>query len=330
MMLQRFLSILVVLLITTAIGVGQSQSSGVPVSITIDASQLLLDLKTLSADDMEGRLVGTPGGIKAREYVMRRFKESGLKPFGESYSQPFEFSYPRKPNEKIHGANVVGYIKGEQTPDKYIIVTAHYDHLGVKNGVVYNGADDNASGTAALFSLAQYFSKHPPAHSFIFVATDAEEGSGAGAVKFVKEPPVDKKALVLNVNVDAICRDKNDILYAVGTRDYPFLKPYLEPVASQSGIKLLFGHDDPSKDKGEDYWPPLQDGISFHRAGIPYIYFGVEDYELMHKPADDYDNITPLFYVHAVETIDAALKEFDAHLPEIEQQWAKVRAKAAQ
>ena len=131
----------------------------------------------------------------------------------------------------------------------------------------------------------------------------------------------------MNVNVDAICRDKNDILYAVGTRDYPFLRPYLETVASQSPIKLLFGHDDPSKDKGEDYWPPLQDGISFHRSGIPYIYFGVEDYEQLHRPTDDYETITPRFYVQAVETIVDALKQFDSHLTEIGQQWAKLRSK---
>ena len=187
--MNRFALLTAIVLLTSAICFGQS-SSAVPTSKTIDSNQLLLDLKTLSADDMQGRLVGTPGGAKAREYIVRRFKQSGIQPFGDSYLQPFQFSYPRKPNEKINGVNVVGYLKGDRTPEKYIVVTAHYDHVGIKNGEIYNGADDNASGTAALFALAQYFTKHRPVHSLIFVATDAEEGSGAGARKFVAEPPV--------------------------------------------------------------------------------------------------------------------------------------------
>ncbi len=304
-------------LLTVCVGIGQLPASA-PRSKMIDVGSLFTDLKNLSDDDMEGRLVGSPGGAKAREYVLLRFKQSGIKPFGNSYLQPFEFSYPGKPNEKVQGVNVVGYIAGQRAAEKYIVVTAHYDHLGIIKGEIYNGADDNASGTASLFAIAQYFNKHRPDTSIIFVATDAEEGSGAGARTFIEKPPVRRDLLVMNVNIDAICRDKNDILYAVGTYDYPFFHPYLEKVASRSQIKLLFGHDDPNRDKGQGYWPPLQDGISFHRNQIPYIYFGVEDYEQIHKPTDDYLTITPKFYVQAVETIIAAIEQFDNNLPEIE------------
>lgn len=298
---------------------GQSDPSEPPASKIIDAKQLLLDLKTLSADDMEGRLAGSPGGIKARDYVQRRFKQSGLKSFGGSYVQPFEFSYPKKPNEKIKAANVVGYIRGKRTPEKYIVLTAHYDHLGIIKGETFNGADDNASGVASLFAIARYFIKHRPANSLIFVATDAEEGSGAGGDHFIKSSPVDRNALIMDVNVDAIGREKNDVLYAVGSFAQPYFRPHLENVARRSNIKVLFGHEDPEKDKGEDYWPPLQDGMSFFRNGIPYIYFGVEDNEQIHKPTDDYDSMTLPFYVRAVETVVDAVREFDKNLKQIEQ-----------
>lgn len=310
-----FLSLL--LLLTAGIGIAQPPASA-PRSKMIDVSSLFTDLMNLSADDMEGRLVGSKGGVKAREYVLTRFKQSGILPFAKSYLQPFEFSYPKKPDEKIQGANVIGYIEGTQTPEKYIVVTAHYDHLGIIKGEIYNGADDNASGTASLFAIAQYFNKHRPANSIIFVATDAEEGSGAGGLTFIKNPPVRRNLLVMDVNIDAIARDKNNILYAVGAYDYPFFRPYLEKVASRSSIKLVLGHDDPNRDKGEDYWPTLQDGMSFRDNGIPYIYFGVEDNEQIHKPTDDYLTITPNFYVRAVETIIAAIEQFDGNLPEIE------------
>ncbi len=315
---MKFLPFLLLLVqLTVGNGIGQIPASA-PRSKMIDVGPLFTDLRDLSADDMEGRLSGSRGGIKAREFVQMRFKQSGIKPFLDSYLQPFEFSYPGKPDVKVQGANVVGFISGMQTPDKYIVVTAHYDHLGIIKGEIYNGADDNASGTTSLFAIAQYFNKHRPANSIIFVATDAEEGSGAGGLTFIKKPPVRRDLLIMDVNIDAIARDKNNTLFAVGTYDYPFFRPYLEKVASKSAVKLVLGHDDPNRDKGEDYWPTLQDGMSFRDNNIPYIYFGVEDYEQIHKPTDDYPTITPKFYVQAIETIIAAIEQFDKNLPEIE------------
>src|SRR6476646_10664609 len=110
-----------------------------------DSEQLLRDLKTLSADDMQGRQVDTPGGAKARAYVIDRFKAVGLKPFGTSYEAPFTFSAG---GGERHGVNVLGQLSGTATAfPQYILVSAHYDHVGMKNGQVFNGADDNASGT---------------------------------------------------------------------------------------------------------------------------------------------------------------------------------------
>jgi Zn-dependent M28 family amino/carboxypeptidase len=80
-----------------------------------------------------------------------------------------------------HGVNVLGQLSGTAAFPKYIIVSAHYDHIGTKNGQVFNGADDNASGTAALFAIAKHFSEHKPAHPIIFAAFDGEEVEWQGS-----------------------------------------------------------------------------------------------------------------------------------------------------
>jgi len=301
-----FLLLVVAALLQTA----QAQ----PTSSVFDAKQLLLDIKTLSADDMQGRLMETPGGKKAREYVLQRFKNSGLKSLGNSFLQPFEFT--GKANKKVQGVNVIGYLKGKQTADKYIVVTAHYDHLGVSGGEIFNGADDNASGVAALFTLAAYFNKNRPANSIIFVALDAEEAGLWGAKKFVAAPPVKKDSIVMNVNFDMISHNNVNELYASGTRHYQFLKPYLEEVARTAPVKLRLGHDAPIP--LQDDWTSQSDHFEFHKAKIPFIYFGVEDHADYHRPTDDFANINQTFYVHAVETVLEAIKKFDANLAQIE------------
>lgn len=286
------------------------------------AEKLLSDLEILSSDEMQGRWVGTPGGIKAREYVLKRFKESGLKPFGNSYLQPFEFT--NQAGERLQGANVGGYIKGKRSPKKYIVISAHYDHVGVRRGEIYNGADDNASGTAALFALAAHFKKNRPAHSVIFVAFDAEEAGLQGSKKFVAAPPVNKESIVVNINLDMIAHNDANELYAVGTFHYPFLKPHLENVAKTAPVKLLFGHEGSNVPEAED-WTSQSDHYSFHRLKIPFVYFGVEDHKDYHRPTDDFENINQAFYVRAVETILAAVKAFDANLRQIENQKAVVK-----
>lgn len=293
-----------------------------PTSKIINAKQLLNDLQFLSSDEMNGRFVGTPESAKAREYIVKRFNESKIQPFGNSFIHPFEFSPRQKPDQKIMGINVVGFVKGKQNPEKYIVVTAHYDHVPRRNGQIMNGANDNASGTAALFALGKYFSQNRPTNSIIFVALDAEEVGLVGARKFVEKPPVAKNSIILNLNMDMICRDKSQILYAVGTYHYPFLKPFLEKIAAKSAIKFLMGHDNP-KEKNIEDWTFSSDHAAFHREKTPFIYFGVEDFENHHQPTDDFATIMPKFYVQAVETILESVKEFDKNLGEIEKQKTK-------
>ena len=283
-----------------------------PRSAALDARQLLADARTLSSDEMEGREAGRPGGGRARAYVAGRFKEAGLKPFGASYFQPFTFTHRREAGVR-EGANVVGYVAGTARPDACIVVSAHYDHLGVRDGQVFNGADDNASGVAGLLALAAHFARKPPKHSIIFVAFDAEESGGHGARKFVSEPPVDLRRIALNVNLDMIGRSERGELYAAGAYHHPFLRPLVERVAARAPVKLLQGHDDPKLGQGD--WTFQSDHGAFHRAGVPFLYFGVEDHRDYHKPTDDFDNLSPEFFVRAAETVLSAVELLDAELP---------------
>jgi len=286
-----------------------------PKSALIDSRQLLLDLKTLSADDMQGRQVDTPAGAKARAYVISRFKESGIAPLGASYEVPFTFSGRGANAAERHGVNVVGRIEGTKQPQRYIVVSAHYDHIGVRNGQVFNGADDNASGTAALFALGKYFSAHKPANSILFVAFDGEESGLRGSQAFVSNPPVPVDQLAIDLNPDMIGRDPNDKLFVVGTALQPFLKPMVEAIAAKAPVKLLIGHEDP---KQPEDWTRDSDHYSFIQKKIPALYFGVEDFDQHHKATDDYETMSYNFYVRAVETLAQAVEYFDTHLAEVD------------
>jgi len=289
-------------------------AAAVPASRVIDAGKLFEDVRVLSDDAMEGRRAGTPGGTRARAYVVRRFSEAGLKPFvGASYEQAVELGGSGK---ELRGGNVVGYVRGAKHPERFVVVTAHYDHLGVRGGQVYNGADDNASGVAALLAMAAHFSRRQPDNSLVFAALDNEEGGGAGARTLVKSLLEAKRSVSLNVNLDMVSHSERGELYASGTYHHPSLKPLVERVAARARVKLLLGHDRPEP-RGED-WTMQSDHQAFHREKIPFVYFGVEDHKDYHRPSDDFATITREFFVRATETILDAVETFDENLPAIE------------
>jgi len=296
----------------------QTGQSGTEVAKSrIDASRMLKDLEFLASDELGGRRAGTPGNARAREYLVEGFRSAGLQPLAGSYTQEFTFR-GRRDSTEYQGTNVVGYITGTREPERYIVVTAHFDHLGIgrpdeRGDSIYNGADDNAAGAAALLALARYLRAHPPSHSVVFVAFDAEEHGLQGARAFVAKAPIPMESVVINLNMDMISRNDRNELYAVGTRHYPFLKPYVERVAARSGIKLLMGHD--SGDPRTEDWTNASDHGAFHARGIPFLYFGVEDHADYHKPSDEFARIHPEFYKSAVETILDLLLEVDAQPP---------------
>jgi len=281
--------------------------------VAIDGAQLLEDMKVLSADDMQGRRAGTEGGARARAYVIERFKASSIQPFGRSYTSEFPLGARDEGNAPAPaGVNVVGRVAGRRQPARHIVVSAHYDHVGVNAGRIFNGANDNASGTAALFALGKYFSANQPQHTLIFAAFDAEEINLTGARAFVRQPPVDLKSIALDINADMVGRDANNRLYVSGTFEQPFLKPYVTRVADRASVRLLMGYDNPKG--GPDYWMRSSDQWAFLEVRIPAIYVGVEDNEQHHQPTDDYDNMTHVFFVNAVDTLRMLVEEFDKGL----------------
>jgi len=285
-----------------------------------DSTALLSDLKTLSSDAMNGRALGSPDGARARAFLLGRLQAAGLTPFGGAFEQPFTFTAGGRSGAAAverHGVNIVGQIAGTAVPARYIVVTAHYDHLAPRNGAVMNGADDNASGAAALVAITAYFSRHRPENSVIVVACDGEEAGLRGAAAFAAAPPVPAASMIVNVNLDMIGRDPDDKLFAVGTRLNPFLTPFVEEVAKAAPVKLLIGHDDPANKQLDD-WTRDSDHYAFWTAlKMPFIYLGVEDESQHHKATDDYDTITHDFYVRAVETSIQLIAHFDRHLDAI-------------
>jgi Zn-dependent M28 family amino/carboxypeptidase len=210
-----------------------------------------------------------------------------------------------------------------RAPERFIVVSAHYDHLGVRDGKIYNGADDNASGVAALLALAEHFARRPPEHSIIFVAFDAEEMGSPGAKAFVERPPVPRASLALNVNLDMVARGDKGELYVAGTHPWPFLRPSLEAAAVNAPVTVRFGHDTPDL-KGSDNWIEGSDHRVFNAAGIPFAYFGVEDHPDYHQPTDHSDKIPADFFGRSVQTLVGALTRLDRDLDAI------VRAHALQ
>ncbi len=281
--------------------------------IRIDATRLVGHVRTLAADSFAGRRVATPGGAMARAYVRAAFEGTGVRPVGASFEHPFTFA---RHSTMVPGSNVIGTVRGTRHPGRYIVVTAHYDHVGgpaVNGDSIYNGADDNASGTGAVIELARYFAANPPENSMIFVAFDAEEAGLRGARAFVAGPPVPADSIIMNVNLDMVSRSPAGELYAVGTYAYPVLRSHIERAKQVGRVKLLTGHEGPTA-TGSDNWTNSSDHGPFNAAKIPFLYFGVEDHPGYHKPSDEFAQITQAFYAAAVETVLDVLLDLDRSL----------------
>lgn len=274
----------------------------------LDSTQLLRDLSVLAHDSLEGRATGTVGSLKARHFLERRMEQTGLLPAGSDPGYGQAFSWPRGT-----GANLVGIVPGRDPEADVIVLTAHYDHLGVQDGRIYNGADDNASGTAAVLELARQLLSDPPEHTVVVALLDAEEFGGWGARTLVDRPPVPRERIALNVNLDMVSRT-GGLLWAAGAYHTPELRPILDQVAERAPLTLRQGHDRPGAPEGDD-WTTQSDHEAFHDAGIPFVYFGVDDHEDYHRATDDFERVDAGEYVASVQTILLAIRALDQALP---------------
>jgi hypothetical protein len=280
----------------------------------VDRDELLRVVRTLASPDWQGRRTGSPGGLAARRFIRDAFQKMGLVPAAPGFLQPFTFIGSSAPGVRGRAAapsiryddaaNVVAQVAGTSADSRAIVVSAHYDHVGVRDGVIYPGADDNASGVAALLAIAGYVRQHPLRHRVILAAFDAEELDLQGAIAFLNAPPVPVSAMALNVNFDMVSRNDRGEIYAAGTSHSPALKPIVQDVQRRTPVKILLGHDRPQSSRSDpEDWTPQSDHGEFHKAGVPFIYFGVEDHPDYHRPTDTADKIDPTFFGDVVDML---------------------------
>jgi aminopeptidase-like protein len=289
---------------------------------------LLWSLEVLSHDSLEGRGFGTIGNYKAQDFIIEQFERIGVDPAFESgYQQKFEHTLSKRTRQRrfpienpaedlsnvadtsLTGGNIVAKIAGQS--NKTIVITGHLDHLGILNGEIYNGADDDGSGTATLFSIAQYFKKNSPYYTLIIAAVDGEEIGSPGCTYLAENFPGGIENVVLNVNMDMIAHNDSSELWVAGTFHSPQLKAPLDGIETK--LSLLFGHDDPN-DESLDDWTRSSDHRIFHELGIPFIYFGVDDHKDYHRSTDTFENINQAFYLDAVALIISAIERYDQNL----------------
>lgn len=272
-----------------------------------DGQALLATITQLAAPEMEGRAAGTAGNRKARAVIEQRLTAAGLTPAGASgFATPFSFT--TKAGATVEGVNLLARCAGRNASAPGIVVSAHYDHLGVRNGAIYHGADDNASGVALALWLAERCVKTPFARTLLFAFFDAEEMGLQGAHAFVRAPAVPLDRIALNVNFDMVSRSDRREIYVAGPGRWPALAPLLTKALAGMPITVKFGHDTGG---GQDDWTTQSDHGAFHGAGVPFVYFGVEDHADYHKPTDTADKIAPDFLSGVATTVLTALTALD-------------------
>ena len=301
-----------------AAGTAPATPAGAP---PLDRNALFADLQFLADPALQGRETSSAGGIAARQRIAAAFASIGLRPAGTSgYLQPFSFTISRFGGILGKGAfrrsfqdaaNVAGRLEGTDASKLPIVVSAHYDHLGVIDGVVHPGADDNASGVAGLLAVARALRATTHRHPIVFVAFDAEELDLRGARTFVRA--AQRERFALNVNLDMISRSARNEIYVAGTSHTPALRPPIASLQAGAGVTVRFGHD--TIDLGKDDWTMLSDHGAFHEAGVPFVYFGVEDHEDYHRPTDTLDRVDRRFFADVTALVIESVMALDRVVP---------------
>ena len=279
---------------------------------------LKTDVTFLAADDLGGRAIGTEGEQKAADYLAEEFKKSGLEPKGTvGYFQPFTVSKPTNPHEEavigtdgegVTGRNVIGFIdnKSENT----IVIGAHFDHLGMGgqsslhrgDSAIHNGADDNASGTAALVALAKILKHEKNSSNFLFIAFSGEENGLWGSNYFVKNPTIELSTVNYMINMDMVGRMNEEKTLAInGVGTSPSLLPALDVVNADS-LKLV---------TSESGIGP-SDHTSFYLQDLPVLHFFTGQHSDYHRPSDDSDLINYDGLLLVVKYIDRLVDQLDA------------------
>lgn len=242
---------------------------------------------TLAGPEYQGRR--GIGGQKAASYIIEAFRQTGLEPlFDGRYTQDITGPEP----QRIYGRNVGARLEGSDPVLKHewIVLAAHYDHLGVRKGVVFPGADDNASGVAMMLEVARGLSQatERPRRSIMFLGFDLEEDGLWGSRFFVDHPPVPLNQIVLNLTADMIGRSLGGVcdpyVFVLGSESAPGLRPWIDAATPSQDWKVgVLGADLLALPRS-DYGP-------FKARKIPYLFFSTGENPCYHAPDDTPDTI---------------------------------------
>jgi Zn-dependent M28 family amino/carboxypeptidase len=284
---------------------GSATKSAAEYINTITSENLRKHLTIIASDEMEGRETGSEGQKKAGRYLIEQHQANGLTfPKGAtSFYQPIPAAFLNaKYKENLPDSeNIWTYIEGTEKPDEIVVVSAHYDHVGVKNGEIYNGADDDGSGTVALLEIGKAFQKaknegNGPKRSILILHVTGEE-HGLHGSRFYSENPLFPLAnTVADVNIDMIGRhdefhpNSSDYIYLIGS-DY--LSTDLFNVCEETNKKygnlaLDYKYNDRA-DPNRFYY--RSDHYNFAKNGIPSVFLFTGVHDDYHKPGDDVEKI---------------------------------------
>ena len=285
---------------------------------TIKVEDLEKHLIILSSDSMEGRETGKKGQKMAADYIMNHFKNIGIPPYKKkSYYQKFKVKNGRHmckcddcdtdflkkmlgKNKYIKGENVLGFIEGTDLKEELIIITAHYDHLGKHEDKIFNGADDDGSGTVATLEIAEAFmlakkEGNGPRRSVLIMPVSGEEKGLLGSKYYTDHPIYPLENTVANLNIDMIGRvddwhENGDYVYLIGA---DMLSQELHDISEQTndqyvGLELDYtfnAEDDPNR------YYYRSDHYNFAKNNIPVIFYFNGVHEDYHKVTDTVEKI---------------------------------------
>ncbi|MFY0631344.1 MAG: M28 family peptidase [Flavobacteriaceae bacterium] len=272
---------------------------------TITADELKTHLYIYSSDEFEGRNTGEPGQKKAIEYLKNFYvNEKIASPLGgDDYFQEVPSSYlSRNAGQYLKSSeNVLAFIKGSEKPDEIVVISAHLDHEGMRNGEIYNGADDDGSGTVAILEIAQAFKKaakegNGPKRSILFLHVTAEEKGLLGSKYYTENPVFPITNTVTNLNIDMIGRvddahkENPNYVYLIGSDK---LSTELHNISEAMNTKftkiaLDYTYND-DNDPNRFYY--RSDHYNFAQYNVPIIFYFNGIHEDYHKPSDTPDKI---------------------------------------
>ncbi|HPF97017.1 MAG: M28 family peptidase [Mangrovimonas sp.] len=268
---------------------------------TISASELKTHLYEFASEAFNGRATGEAGQEKAAAYLADYYKSNAIKsPINDSiYYQVVPKDY--LPEGVNASENVLAYIEGSDYPEEVVIISAHLDHLGVTDGQINYGADDDGSGTVALMEMAKAFKMaqddgYGPRRSILFLHVTAEEIGLQGSRYYTEHPVFELHNTLANLNIDMIGRvdeahkDNKNYLYLIGSDRLSKELHYLSEKVNNAYFNLELDYKYNAEDDHNRYYY-RSDHYNFAQKEIPVIFYFNGEHEDYHSPTDTPDKI---------------------------------------